>query len=297
MPKVLLHADLLTLDQLLVTGGVKSLYASVAARGYSYAHWAGGVAYTMGLPATSSADYLRGAALLGIASPIFRILRPAQVDKLRFDLAKSYLRILQRILRVSPVACVDRDILVDELCDLYTEGLERNGLSVENWNLHFPLMILRRFAGDSALAAFWSFLRDTRRRPVHIGTIANLAVLAFIYRQAASTDIKCRQMAKAWLSRNPTIHTQDEVDKRFRATCQALRPAAPADLMDFIRLLDPKEPVALDLDIRSPAHSLMQHKLPMASATADATDRAAEGVPDRASAAVYEALIRRLTTQ
>ncbi len=297
MPKALLHADLLTLNQLLVTGGVKSLYTSVAARGYSYAHWAGGVAYTMGLPATASADYLRGAALLGIASPIFRILRPAQVDKLRFDLAKSYLRILQRILRVSPVACVDRDITVDELCDLYTEGLERNGLSVENWNLHFPLMILRRFAGDSALSAFWSFLRDSRRRPVHIGTIANLSVLAFIYRQSSSSDIKCRQMAKAWLSRNPTIHTKDEIDKRFRATRQALRPAAPADLMDFMRLLDPHEPLDCDHDIGAPGYSPIHHKLPASPAMADVSDCTSEGVPDRASAAVYEALIRRLTSQ
>ena len=149
MPKALLPADLLTLNQTLITGGTKAFYGAIAAKGYGYANWAGGVAYNMGMPSTASADYLSGTALLAIASPIFRILRPAQVDKLRFDIAKSYLRTLQRIMRSGEVACIERDISIDELCGLYIEGLERNGLSVENWNLYFPLMILKRLAGLS----------------------------------------------------------------------------------------------------------------------------------------------------
>ncbi len=296
MPKALLPADLLTLNQILITGGTKALYGAIAAKGYGYAHWAAGVAYNMGMPSTASADYLRGTALLAIASPIFRILRPAQVDKLRFDIAKSYLRTLQRILRSGEVACIERDISIDELCGLYIEGLERNGLSVENWNLHFPLMILRRMAGAPALERFWSFLRDSRRRPVHVGTIANLAVLVFIYRQSASDDIKCRQMATAWLSRNPTIYTGAEIEKKFHAAQRVLQPTAPADLSDFLKLLG--------LDAWTPQQAMMDpvgdkamvlKTVSVAPAPGAVGEGSDDCVPDRTSAAIYEALIRRLT--
>ncbi len=296
MPKALLPADLLTLNQILITGGTKAFYSAVAARGFGYAHWAAGVAYNMGLPATASADYLRGTALLAIASPIFRILRPSDVDKLRFDIAKSYLRTLQRIMRGSPATGIDRDITIDELCALYLEGLERNGLSVENWNLHFPLMILRRSAGAHAPDAFWRFLRDSRRRPVHVATLANLAVVAFIYRQSTSADVKCRQMAGAWLSRNPTIYTGAEVDRKFHAALRALRPVAPADLESFLKLLDldtcaPEE--VTNLADRTPLSRVATSVGSVSGLAAPADDC----VPDRASAAVYEALIRRLTAQ
>ncbi len=295
MPKALLPADLLTLNQILNTGGTKAFYSAVAARGYGYAHWAAGVAYTMGTPSTASADYLRGTALLAIASPIFRILRPSDVDKLRFDIAKSYLRTLQRIMRGSPAGGIERDITIDELSALYLEGLERNGLSVENWNLHFPLMILRRCAGAHAPDAFWRFLRDSRRRPVHVATLANLAVVAFIYKQSMSLDVKCRQMAGAWLSRNPTIYAGTEIDRKFQAGLRALRPAAPADLAGFLKLLnlDAGEAEAADAD-RPATLSCTPAPVTMLSGQAVSPD---DCVPDRASAAVYEALIRRLTAQ
>lgn len=297
MPKALLPADLLTLNQALTTGGTKAFYAALAARGYGYAHWAAGVAYSMGMPTTASADYLRGTALLAIASPIFRILRPAQVDKLRFDIAKSYMRTLQRIMRSGPAPCVDRDIGIDELCGLYLEGLERNGLSVENWNLHFPLMIIKRLVGATALDTFWTFLRDSRRRPVHIGTMANLAVLAFIYRQSGSDDIKCRQMAGAWLSRNPTLYTSTEVERKFQAALKALRPAVPADMAGFLSLLRLELEAPATLPSRQPGATPLNRAASMMIAMPDSAGPRDDCSPDRTSAAVYAALIRRLTGQ
>ena len=74
-------------------------------------------------------------------------------------------------------------------------------------------------------------------------------------------------------------------------------PSLPADLMDFMRLLDPHEPLDCDHDIGAPGYSPIHHKLPASPAMADVSDCTSEGVPDRASAAVYEALIRRLTSQ
>lgn len=297
MLKALLPADLITLNQILITGGTNALYAAIASRGFGYAIWGAGVAYNMGMPTIASADYLRGTALLAIASPIFRILRPAQVDKLRFDIAKSYLRTLQRIMRSSPTGGVDRDISIDELCGLYLEGLERNGLSVENWNLHFPLMILKRRAGAEALEPFWNFLRDSRCRPVHVATMANLAVVAFIYQQSESADIKCRQMAGAWLSRNATIYTGTAIERKFHAALKALRPAAPADLTAFLRLLNLEARTTQETAAHHVSRLPLARTVAIASTSVGAAKQGEECVPDRASAAVYAALIRRLTSQ
>lgn len=297
MPKALLPADLLTLNQVLITDGTKAFYAALAAKGFGYAHWAAGVAYNMGMPSMASADYLRGTALLAIASPIFRILRPSQVDKLRFDIAKSYLRTLQRMMRSAPVSCVERDLNVDELCGLYLEGLERNGLSIENWNLHFPLMILKRLIGAPALDVFWAFLRDSRRRPVHIGAMANLAVLTFICRQSASDDVKCRQMAGAWLSRNPTLYTGADVERKFQAALKALRPAAPADLTEFLSLLRLELEAPLASPVGQPGSTLLTRAATTIKTVPGLAGSGDDCAADSASAAVYAALIRRLTGQ
>ena len=70
MPKALLPVDLLSMNQTLAAGGVKALYAAMMARGFGYAHWAASVAYHLGTERNSSADYLRGPALMSIADSI-----------------------------------------------------------------------------------------------------------------------------------------------------------------------------------------------------------------------------------
>lgn len=294
MPKALLPVDLLDLNQILVTGGAKQFYAVLAARGYGYANWALGVASSMGLAAIAPADYLRGTALMGICSPIFQILDGTQVDKLRHDIAKSYLRALQRISRVQHGAVVERDIDASEVRSLYIDGLERNGLSIENWNLYFPLAILKRLAGDVPLERFWAFLRDARCAPSPIGVLANLATIAFMYKQTMSGDVRCRQMAVAWLSRNPSMFTCEEIERKLDAALKSVERSPQDEITQFLDLLDleahglaPSAPC----DDRA-RQGWKRHALELARGVGSGAARELDADPD--SAAVYRALLKRL---
>ncbi len=235
----LLPADLHSLNQILVIGGVKQFYASLESRGYGYASWAHGVAGHMAIAGSGTMDYLRGTALMGIGSPIFRILAPTQIKKLRFDLAKAYLRLLSRQVREAGDAAILRDLDAGEADTVHAEGLERNGLSVENWNLHLPLQLLRRLGGEPALAMFWPFLRDVRRLPPHIGLLANLATIGFMYRQAMSDDVRSQQMAAAWLTRNPSLIAYPEIERRLALSLKAAHGSADPRLLAFLAVLAP----------------------------------------------------------
>ncbi len=236
MPTVLLPADILSLGQILMAGGVKQFYSALETKGYCYPGWALGMASSMGVPAIPSADYVNGTALMGIGSPIFRILGGPAVDKLRFDIAKSYLRALNRL--AHGAAGVDRDITADEALRVLGEGLERNGLGMENWNLYLPLSILDRLAGDEAVERFWTFLRDSLRHPPAVGILAKLAIIAFLHKQTMSGDIKCRQMAAAWFSRNTSVYTCEEVDQKLDSALQAIGHGLQPELVAFLELLD-----------------------------------------------------------
>lgn len=304
MPNVLLPADILNLNQILIAGGVKQFYSVLEAKGYGYPSWALGVASSMGLPAVAAADYLRGTALMGISSAIFQILNPSQVDKLRFDIAKSYLRILHRLSRHDSGAGIDRDIGVDEVWKLHTEGLERNGLGIENWNLYFPLSIMKRLAGQDVLENFWCFLRDVRRRPSHVSILANLATIAFMYKQTMAGDIKCRQMASAWLSRNPAMYPCAEIERKLEASLRSVDAASQGDVIRFLDLLDleahglgPASPHAPDgKDDEGRAGRGGPAVTPAGLAWVGRSSDATGWEGDADSAAVYRALLKRLTS-
>ncbi len=292
MPNALLPTDILNLQQILAVGGVRQFYSVLEVKGYGYPSWALGVAGNMGLPTLAAADYVRGTALMGISSAILRILNPSQVDKLRFDIAKSYLRILHRLSREAPQAGIERDVTVDEVWRLHVEGLERNGLGIENWNLHFPLAILKRLASQELLERFWSFLRDVRRRPSHVGILANLATIAFMYKQTMSGDIKCRQMAVAWLARNPAVHPCADIERKLDASLKSLDFASQEDIVRFLDLLD--------LEAHGPGPA---EKTSLEGGGADAISgpgwrgrgaSASAPAPDADPATVYRALLKRL---
>lgn len=300
MPTVLLPADILQLNQILIAGGAKQFYSVLEAKGYGYPLWALGVASSMGMPAIAAADYLRGTALMGISSAIFQILNPSQVDKLRFDIAKSYLRILHRLSRQDAGAGIRRDVNVDEVWKLHAEGLERNGLSIENWNLYFPLAILKRLAGQEVLERFWAFLRDVRRRPSHVSILACLATLAFMYKQTMSGDIKCRQMASAWLSRNPGMYTCAEIERKLEASLKSLDRASQGDVVHFLDLLDLEAHglgQTADSDLAEGDSDRRGADSPLAwSAWVERSSDALPWDGDADSAAVYRSLLKRLTS-
>lgn len=245
MPTVLLPADLLNVSQILVAGGVRQFYSALEAKGFCYPGWALGMTGSMGLPSIPSAEYVSGTALMGIGSQIFQILAGPAVDKLRYDIAKSYLRALQRLARET--AGINRDVNADEALRVVGEGLERNGLGMENWNLYLPLSILERIAGGEAVERFWTILRDSHRHPHTLGALSKLATIFFMHKQMMSADIKCRQMAAAWLSRNPSVYTCEEIERRLSVIFREADCSSHAEFMQFFELLDFNAPDPLRL--------------------------------------------------
>ena len=295
MHKALYSSDIQGLNDVLASDGVKQFYALMERKGYCYASWASGISSTMGNTALTQAEFLRGTALMGIASPIFQILSPAAVDKLRFDIAKSYLRVLQGISRQHPDTGVVRDINAIELRNVYVVGLERNGLCIENWNLHYPFSILQRLAGGEALDTYWTFLRDTRRAVPHIGMLANLATIAFMYKQTMSDDIKCRQMATAWVSRNPALYSCQDIEHKLDSALRLVRSSTHKNLARFLDILD-LEGHGMPGNGKLTAQAMAENKSPSlylysVRAETDTEDWSIE----LESAEIYRALIRRLT--
>ena len=238
MQRPLLSADIRDLHQALEAMNSHEFYSYLKQRGYGFAAWAGEVVRSEQDHAVSPADFLRSSPLPGICSPIFQILGKTQVDKMRVDLARAYFRALQRIARSSNESIIERDVNALEVSILYREALERNGLSIENWNLYFPFTILKRLGGEGAVDVYWAFLRDTPLRSPHIGIVANLATVAFMYKQTMSTDTKVRQMASSWLSRNPTMDSQDTIETRFNWGLDAARFSDYEGLASFLEALD-----------------------------------------------------------
>ncbi len=226
------------LHQVMEAMSVPDFYSYLKQRGYGFAAWAGELVKTEQGHAVSTADFLRSSPIPGICSPIFQILGKTQIEKMRIDLARAYFRALQRIARNSPESIIERDVNSFEVSVVYREALERNGLSMENWNLYFPFRILKRLGGEAAVDVYWEFLRDTPLRSPHIGIVANLATIAFMYKQTMSTDTKVRQMANSWLSRNPAMDNQDTIETRFNWGLDAARFSDYQGLASFLEALD-----------------------------------------------------------
>jgi len=238
MQRPLLSADIRDLHQALEAMSVHDFYSYLRQRGYGFAAWAGELVETEQGCAVSTADFLRSSPIPGICSPIFQILGKTQIEKMRIDLARAYFRALQRIGRNSTETIIERDVNALEVSVVYREALERNGLSMENWNLYFPFRILKRLGGEEAVDVYWEFLRDTPLRSPHIGIVANLATIAFMYKQTMSTDTKVRQMANSWLSRNPAMDNQDTIETRFNWGLDAARFSDYQGLASFLEALD-----------------------------------------------------------
>lgn len=238
MQRPLLSADIRDLQHALEATSVNDFYNYLMQRGYGFAAWAGESIKTGQNYVVPTADFLRNSPIPGICSPIFQILGETQVDKMRIDLARSYFRALQRIARTSTETIIERDVNAFEISGVYREALERNGLSMENWNLYFPFTVLKRLGGEAAVDVYWEFLRDTPMRSSHIGIVANLATIAFMYKQTMSTDTKVRQMANSWLSRNPAMDSQDTIETRFNWGLDAARFSDYQGLASFLEALD-----------------------------------------------------------
>ena len=283
--------DLRDLHQILEAGSAPDFYQYLRRRSYGLAAWAVAEtgAHDNDVYIASPVDFLRNSPLPGICKPIFQILSKVQIEKMRIDLAKAYFRSLQRISRHSAETTIMRDVNAAEVAVLHREALERNGLSIENWNLHFPFVILKRLGGGEAVDVYWEFLRDAPMRSPHISMVANLATVAFMYKQTMSTDTKVRQMASSWLSRNPAIESQDTIETRFNWGLDAARYSDHHGMANFLEALDlENHGIPLDNDVANSDLASGSEKISRASQTDD-------WETELESAYIYRALMARLT--
>lgn len=281
--------DLRDLHQILEAGSVLEFYRYLRQRSYGLAAWAVLGTRDNDPYVASPVDFLRYSPLPGICNPIFQILGKTQIEKMRIDLAKAYFRSLQKIARHSAETTIVRDVNAAEVAILHREALERNGLSIENWNLHFPFAILKRLGGDDAVDIYWEFLRDAPMRSPHVSIVVNLATIAFMYKQTMSTDTKVRQMAISWLSRNPEMESQDMIETRFNWGLDAARYSDYEGMANFLGALDleshgiPRDNVNARADLAGETAPI-----PKASQTDD-------WETELESAYIYRALMARLT--
>jgi hypothetical protein len=294
MQRPLLSADLRDLHQILEAEGVHGFYHYLSQRGFGFAAWVIGTANDHGAYVASPGDFLRNSPLPGICSPIFQILGKVQIDKMRIDLAKAYFRSLQKIARSNVETRIIRDVNAPEVTVVYREALERNGLSIENWNLYFPFAILRRLGGEGAVDVYWEFLRDTPLRSPHVAIVANLATVAFMYKQTMSTDTKVRQMATSWLSRNPTMDSQDNIETRFNWGLDAARYADHGGMAGFLEALD-LEAHGIPCDDGAGFQALSKSSPAKSGDAVEAPKPLDDWETELESATIYRALMARLT--
>jgi hypothetical protein len=281
--------DLRDLHQILEAGSVLEFYRYLRQRSYGLAAWAVAGTQDNDPYVASPVDFLRHSPLPGICNPIFQILGKAQIEKMRIDLAKAYFRSLQKIARHSAETTIVRDVNAAEVAILHREALERNGLSIENWNLHFPFAILKRLGGEDAVDIYWEFLRDAPMRSPHVSIVANLATVAFMYKQTMSTDTKVRQMASSWLSRNPEMESQDMIETRFNWGLDAARYSDYQGMANFLEALDlESHGIPRDSDRFHADLSAESDRIPKASPIDD-------WETELESAYIYRALMARLT--
>lgn len=293
MQTPLSSADLRDLHQILEAGSARDFYQYLRQRSYGLASWAIAGTHEDKNFVASPVDFLRNSALPGICKPIFQILTKPQIEKMRIDLAKAYFRLLQRVARKNIPTAVVRDVNSTEVAILYREALERNGLSIENWNLYFPFAILKRLGGEGALDVYWEFLRDAPLRSPHISIVANLATVAFMYKQTMSTDTKVRQMASSWLSRNPAMDNQDTIETRFNWGLDAARYSDCQGMASFLEALD-LESHGIPSDNDKPRRSSSADSAAQSRQTPK-TGPVDDWETELESAYIYRALMARLT--
>jgi hypothetical protein len=94
MPQTITSTQLKNFQISVEFGGVNAAvqaYGSLYSQGYGYTGWAKGVATGDSLSGGAALNYLQGTALMGLGGELCRNLTPAQIDKIRIDMAERTL--------------------------------------------------------------------------------------------------------------------------------------------------------------------------------------------------------------
>lgn len=163
MPQTVTSAQLQSLQQSVKAGGAAAAadaYSSLYAQGYNYAGWAEGVARGNSFAGNAALKYLQETAIMGMGGDQCRNLTPAQIDKIRTDMADKTLEKYKEIADNNE-GKLDRDLTYKETKDIHERVFQDNGLGLDNWTLDTPMEIIRERSGDEAVERLWEKLRDT----------------------------------------------------------------------------------------------------------------------------------------
>ena len=195
-------------------GGVADavqVYQQLYDKGYNYAGWAQGVATGETITGTAALDYLTGTAMIGLGGPECRNLSPAQIDKIRRDMAEGYVQtLIDKAKRNDNQLSTDVDF--GETQDFHQIAFEKNGLTLDNWTLSTPMELIRQTQGEAAVEAAWQRIRDTGGSGLG-GVLASHDLHQEIGKLANSPDPAIAKKANDWIERVPGTATFDGIGR------------------------------------------------------------------------------------
>ncbi len=126
--------------------GVSQMYGYLAENGFNYARLADGVALGNSLSGEAALSYMRS-----VAKSRGKTLTESDVNKIRLDMARGYLDVLDSIASGND-GSVDREINSEEVLQFHTQVFEANGLPIQAWTLDSIFKIIK---DSSEIEAYW----------------------------------------------------------------------------------------------------------------------------------------------
>jgi hypothetical protein len=145
------------------TGGLveaRLVYDELAAKGYGYAGWAGGVARGDTITGVSALDYLKGTAMMGLSAEACKNISPIQIDNIRLGMAEGYLGTLVKNADESG-GILTKDVNFEDTKAFHVVVFKDNDLNIHGWTLDTPMELIRSTQGEAAVEAMWTKIRDT----------------------------------------------------------------------------------------------------------------------------------------
>jgi Cadherin-like domain/Bacterial Ig domain len=217
-PAKITLAEVELLRERVKTGGLaeaRIVYDELAAKGYGYAGWAGGVARGDTITGVSALDYLKGTAMMGLSAEACLNLSPTQIDKIRLGMAGGYLDTLAEKAKRSDDVLTE-DVNFKETKAFHIAVFEDNDLNIHGWTLDTPMELIRNTQGDAAVEAMWAKIRDTGGTGPD-ALVASATLANAVGRLSFSSDPELATQAQAWMDQTPGFANIEQIGKSIDA--------------------------------------------------------------------------------
>ena len=162
-----------------VANALSGIYSSLQNAGFQYAGWANGVNNADTIAGIAALQYLNSAALMGLGAEQCQNFSPQAMDALKIDMAKEYLKALEKI--ADKTGYAERDINAQETWKIHEKAYDNNDLSISAWTLDPVFRTLEKNGGEQLLNDYWDFMRDTGGTG-YDALKANLATSAYMHK-------------------------------------------------------------------------------------------------------------------